>query len=218
MVFLQIIWKGIIKVVMGQKHLIENNKMAFFCLLLVHACAFVMGFLYHKYLDYPRVIYYLLVVIGISTTLVGRLKFVESHKGHMIMLGGVALTYLVLLFSFYKKPFLYALTYLICVTIMLYRDKHMLTLGLIVACIGNFGITLLYFLCTDKVLAWEVLTNDVFAVCSMIIAYAVVARMNRQTKDLLTDVHTKAELQAKESDRVKDIAHNISEQLNTAKQ
>lgn len=126
---------------MEQKHLVENNKMAFFCLLLVHACAFVMGFLYHKYLDYPRVIYYLLVVIGISTTLVGRLKFVESHKGHMIMLGGVALTYLVLLFSFYKKPFLYALTYLICVTIMLYRDKHMLTLGLIVACIGNFGMS-----------------------------------------------------------------------------
>ena len=202
---------------MERKYLTENNKMAFVCLILIHVDAFLMGFLYHNYLDYPRIIYYLLIAGGIALTVIGRIKYVESEKGHKIMLGGVAISYLTLLGSMYQKPFLYALTYLICITIILYRNKQMLKIGLVVACIGNAILTAQYFLRTDRILTFEVLTNESFVVISMIVAYAVVMRMNRQNNELLADVTEKAESKEKETIRIKNIVEKISSGLNIAK-
>jgi len=79
---------------MKQKHLVENNKMIFFCVLLIEVVALVGGFLYREYLFLPFMVYLIPIVLGLAFTVFGRLKFVNNDKGHLFMLIGVAISFL----------------------------------------------------------------------------------------------------------------------------
>lgn len=196
---------------MKEKHLTENNKMIFFCVLLIELVALIGGFLYREYLLLPFYVYLGTTILSIAFTLFGRFKFVNDDKGHLFMLIGVAVSFLTAMIGLFKVPEIYALTYIICIAIMLYRNKRILVIGFITGGIGNIALTVLTLLFTDNII--KVATNDVLIASSMIIAYAVVARMNRQTNEMNAEIEEQTKSVEKESDRIKDISLQIKDKI-----
>ena len=196
---------------MKQKHLVENNKMIFFCVLLIEVVALIGGFLYREYLFLPFIVYMIPTILGLAFTIFGRLKFVENDKGHLFMLIGVAISFLTAMVGLFKVPEIYALTYIICIAIMLYRDKKILIIGFITGGLGNIVLTVLALIFTDNIT--KVATNDVLIVSSMIIAYLVVARMNKQTNELNNEIEEKTKSVEAEADRIKGISIEIKKKI-----
>lgn len=196
---------------MKQKHLIENNKMIFFCVLLIEVVALVGGFLYREYLFLPFVIYLIPTILGLAFTVFGRFKFVENDKGHLFMLIGVAISFLTAMVGLFKVPEIYALTYIICIAIILYRDKRILIIGFITGGIGNVVLTVLTLIFTDDIT--KVATNDVLIASSMVIAYLVVSKMNKQTNELNNEIEEKTKSVEAEANRIKGISVEIKKKI-----
>ena len=173
---------------MVQKHLVENNKMTFYCLLIIHILSIVGGLLYSNHLLLPIYIYLGIAIFGVLITLFGRIKFVNENKGHTIMLIGVAFTYLDIMVNLYEVPLVYALTYVICITIMLYRDKRILIIGLGTAVFANIVLTVMNLVFNENLDLYTIIANNTICVSAMIISYLVVARMNRQTNELNEEI------------------------------
>ena len=196
---------------MKEKHLIENNKMIFFCVLLIEAVALLGGIMYRNHLLLPLYIYIIPVVLSIGLTVFGRIKYVKEDKGHLFMLGGVALSFLTAMIGLYEIPMIYALTYIICIAVMLYRNLKVLIIGLVTALVANTALTVLSAIYTDNILT--VISNDVLVVSAMIIAYAVVARMNRQTNEMNSEIEEQTKSVEEESERIKDISLQIKDKI-----
>lgn len=185
------------------KHLRETNIMTFVCLMLIHIFAAVLVFLFAGARRTNVWICLAIVLIGMALTCLGRVKHVEDHKGHLIMFLGAAITFFDVMWTNLEVPYLYTFTFLICFVIMLHRSIKVCALGSIVALIGNFVYTGLFFALTDHSLAVQVVINDLMAIMGCVIALLVVRRMNLQNDEIIQSIEEKAMEQESSADNVR---------------
>ncbi len=201
-----------------QKHLIQKNNLTFVFLLVIHVLALVCTILYgNKSGSFTRVIISAgIVVFGIIVTVIGKIKFGKSHKGHLVMFVGVLITYFDTLWSNINAPLLYAFTFLICFVIMLHKSVKTCTIGIIVAVVGNAVYTVLYIIFGSGEDTFKVITNDWFAIVGCVIAFLAVKMLAKQDAELLDTAERQAIEQQQVAEKIKQTTDEIKDLLGNA--
>ena len=79
---------------MEERHLYQNNRRAFICLMIIHTLIILVSFLFSgTRVMTMNIACVAIAFVGIGITLYGRAKHILSHKGHTIMFAGMDISY-----------------------------------------------------------------------------------------------------------------------------
>ena len=202
---------------MEERHLYQNNRRAFVCLMIIHTLIILVSFLFSGTRSMTMNIACVAIAfVGIGITLYGRAKHILSHKGHAIMFAGMAISYFDIMWLNYDTPYVYGFTFMICFVIMFYRDIRICLLGTVVAFTGNIVFTIEYLLLTDRSRVIQVVSDDVMVVLSCLIAYLAVKTMNTHDGEVLQRVKDQASEQETSANEVKGKSLEIKGYLGDA--
>lgn len=202
---------------MEQKHLVQNNSMTFAALALVHALIIFTSISFSGARSSGlNVVCISLAVVGLAITILGRVRFVGNDKGHTVMFIGAAIGFLDMMSTNVEFPYVFGITFLICLIVILYRDTHICLLGLTVALIGNGIYTIEYLIMTEKDRIVQVISDDVMVILGCIIAYMVVSIMGKQTEEMFNQIKAQMEEQKKNADDIRGISLDIKDLLGNA--
>ncbi|MCR5097789.1 MAG: hypothetical protein K6B14_02435 [Lachnospiraceae bacterium] len=202
---------------MEVRHLVEKNALAFPALMVVQILAFAVTINYRNERSVP--VWIILLILAVTTFLLfyGRFKHPGDDHGHLLMFGGIAVTFCTTLWTNIKMPYFYAFTFLICFVVMMYRNMRVCIGGDIVAGIGNGVLTIMILMSNpDIAMKKQLLVNDIFALACMIMAYLMVKLMRRQDKEVMAEVRKKSGESEAETLRIRDSAEKIKVLLDNA--
>ena len=200
------------------KHLIQKNNLTFVGLLAIHILAIVCNIMYSNKSGsfMGTIITSGIIVFGLIVTIIGKLAFGKSHKGHLVMFVGVLITYFDVLWTNVNTPILYAFTFLICFVIMLHKSVKTCVIGIAVAIVGNGVFTVLTFILGDGSTTFQVITNDWFAIIGCLIAFFAVKMLAKQDKELLDNAEKQALEQQEVAEKIKTTTSEIKDLLGNA--
>jgi len=199
-----------------EKHLHETNRLTFICLMIIQALALVSVFLFANSRSANLFVCLAAVLIGITITVVGRVKFVTNDKGHLVMFIGMAISYFCMMWTNVNTPYVYGFTFLVCFVIVLHRNTRICLLATVVAFLGNGVYTVEYVIATNRDRIIQVISDDLMALLACVIAYLIVRRMNLQNDEMLSTVQENAAKQERTANEVKNKAMGIKELLENA--
>ncbi len=202
---------------METDHLIQKNTLAFPALLVIQILAFAVTINYRNERQAPVMVILVILIVTTFLLFYGRFKHAADDHGHLLMFGGIAVTFCVTLWTNITMPYLYAFTFLICFVVMMYRNMRICIIGDIVAAIGNIVLTIL-ILTRDpsEAMQRQLLVNDIFAAACLILAYLMVKLMRKQDKEILAEVKKKAAESKAETERIRESAEKIKTLLDNA--
>lgn len=202
-----------------KKHLVQNNRMTFAGLVIVHTLIIFTAFAFMGGRSAgTNTVCIILSLLGAVITVIGRLMFVDNDKGHLVMFVGAAVGFLNMMATNVNFPYVFGMTFLICLIIILYRSPRICILGMIVALLGNSIYTIEYLIMTDRSHIVQVISDDVMVILGCIIAYMVVKEMGKQTAEMFGQIENQMDEQRKNAEGIRSISLDIKELLENANQ
>lgn len=200
-----------------ERHLFETNQMTFASLAMIQILIIITEFLFISTRStVVNAIGISVAFIGSLITIIGRVKFVSNDRGHLVMFIGMAISFFDVMWTNVVFPYVYGITYLVCLVIMFYKDKRICKLATVVAVVGNGGYTIEYLLGNEHDRLLQVICDDIMVVMACIIAYFVVSTLGRHDKEVLDQVKEQAATQENTANEVKGKSLEIKNLLSDA--
>ena len=199
-----------------ERHLYDKNVLTFTCLLFIHVAAIIFEIVFSSASNANLIVCLAIMLIGLAMTVVGRLKFADSHKGHLVMFIGILITYFDVMWTNPATNFVYAFTFLICFTIMLHKNIKTCLIGIGVALTGNGIHTILLFVMGDMANLTQVIWQDIFAILGCTIAFFAVKTMESQDNEMINNIRENAAKQEASANAIRETSLEIKELLNDA--
>lgn len=200
-----------------KKHLVQKNKVTFVGLMIIHALVIFSAIAFSGARSQTmNIVCIALAIVGAVMTIAGRILFVEIDKCHMVMFAGTAISFLDMMSTNVDFPYVFGITFLICLLVILYQDAKICNLGVVVAIFGNLTYTIEYIKLTEGDRIIQVISDDVMVVLACVIASLLVRIMNRQNKEMMDQIKMQMEMQAQNAESIREISLNIKDQLDCA--
>lgn len=196
-----------------EKHLVEHNKLVFICALLTEIFLIIDNICFYRSKTPLEIKLGYFIVIGLFLVIFGYVKYKNSDKGHLLMFGGLAISYGFNLFTSVSYPFKFAFFMPICLMVMAYSNRKICLLGATVAVNCNIIYAIEWLVRGDRTQWAQILTNTEITifVCSLAIAIVKLnSKQNAEEMDLINEETDKANELA---DTIRSTSEKVAEKL-----